>query len=166
MRRITIKRGRTWHYGKMRRYIEQSNALAPLSRFQSWLACTINTSGYDFQKGQRNVGSSRSCKDNIQWVSSSAAEVSVSWRPLQRIQPLPGPISAGPNDKERYDKEGRFYSLIATLGSLALTAVLRSLGLTPYFFAQRSKLGGRYPGSWRQRLKTEASIVSLIVFTT
>jgi hypothetical protein len=36
----------------MRRYIEQSNALAPSSRFQSWLDRTINTSGYDFQKGQ------------------------------------------------------------------------------------------------------------------
>ena len=30
LRRITIKRVRTWHYRKMRRYIEPSNGLAPL----------------------------------------------------------------------------------------------------------------------------------------
>ena len=52
MRRITIKRARTWHYRKMRPGIEQSNALAPSSPFPSWLDCTTNTSGYDFRKGQ------------------------------------------------------------------------------------------------------------------
>jgi len=36
----------------MRPHIEQSNALAPSSPFRSWLDCTINTSGYDFRKGQ------------------------------------------------------------------------------------------------------------------
>ena len=56
MRRITIKLARTWHYRKMRPCIEQSNDLAPLSPFRSWLDCTTNTSGYDFRKGQ--VGSS------------------------------------------------------------------------------------------------------------
>lgn len=52
MRRITIKRARTWHYRKMRPCIEQSNDLALLSPFPSWLGCIINTSGYDFRKGQ------------------------------------------------------------------------------------------------------------------
>jgi hypothetical protein len=33
-------------------YIEQSNGLASLSPFQSWPDCIINTSGYDFRKGQ------------------------------------------------------------------------------------------------------------------
>ena len=36
----------------MRPHIEQFNALVPLSPFRSWLDCTINTSGYDFRKGQ------------------------------------------------------------------------------------------------------------------
>ena len=36
----------------MRRCIEQSNNLALLSPFPSWLGCIINTSGYDFRKGQ------------------------------------------------------------------------------------------------------------------
>src|SRR5262249_21516628 len=48
---ITIKRARTWHYRKMRPCIEQSNDLAPLSPFPSWLDCITNTSGYDFRKG-------------------------------------------------------------------------------------------------------------------
>ena len=52
MRRITIKRARTWHYRKMRPCIEQSNVLAPSSPFRSWLDCTTNTSGYNFRKGQ------------------------------------------------------------------------------------------------------------------
>jgi transposase InsO family protein len=43
---------RTWHYRKTRRCIEQSNDLAPLSPFRSWLDCITNTSGYDFRKGQ------------------------------------------------------------------------------------------------------------------
>ena len=37
---------------KMRRCIDQFNALALSSPFRSWLDCTINTSGYDFRKGQ------------------------------------------------------------------------------------------------------------------
>jgi len=36
----------------MRPCIEQSNDLAPLSPFRSWLGCITNTSGYDFRKGQ------------------------------------------------------------------------------------------------------------------
>lgn len=36
----------------MRRYIEQSNALAPYLRLGSWLDYTTNMSGYDFRKGQ------------------------------------------------------------------------------------------------------------------
>ena len=52
MRPITIKRARTWHYRKMRRCIEPSNDLAPLSPFRYWLDCITNTSGYDFRKGQ------------------------------------------------------------------------------------------------------------------
>ena len=36
----------------MRLCIERSNDLATLSPFPSWLDCTINTSGYDFRKGQ------------------------------------------------------------------------------------------------------------------
>jgi hypothetical protein len=52
MQRITIKRVRTWHYRKMRRYIDPSNTLAPSSPFPSWLDYTTNTSGYDFRKGQ------------------------------------------------------------------------------------------------------------------
>jgi hypothetical protein len=36
----------------MRPHIEQFNDLAPLSPFQSWPDCIINTSGYDFRKGQ------------------------------------------------------------------------------------------------------------------
>jgi hypothetical protein len=52
MRCITIKRAPTWHYSKMRRCIDQSSDLAPLSPFRSWLDCIINMSGYDFRKGQ------------------------------------------------------------------------------------------------------------------
>jgi len=52
MRRITIKRARTWHYRKMPPCIEPSNDLAPLSAFRSWPGCIINTFGYDFWKGQ------------------------------------------------------------------------------------------------------------------
>jgi hypothetical protein len=52
MRRITMKRARTWHYRKIRPCIEPSNDLAPLLPFRSWLDCTTNTSGYDFRKGQ------------------------------------------------------------------------------------------------------------------
>jgi hypothetical protein len=54
MRRITIKRARTWHYRKMRPCIEQSNGLASLSPFPSWPDRIISTSGYDFRKGQRS----------------------------------------------------------------------------------------------------------------
>jgi transposase InsO family protein len=53
MRRITIRRARTWHYRKMRPCIERSNGLVPLSPFPSWPNCIINTSGYDFRKGQQ-----------------------------------------------------------------------------------------------------------------
>src|SRR5680860_207642 len=52
MRRITIRRARTWHYTKMRLRTDRSNDLAPLSAFRSWLDCTINTSGCNFRKGQ------------------------------------------------------------------------------------------------------------------
>jgi uncharacterized protein (DUF488 family) len=52
MRRIKIKRARTWHYRKMPPCIEPSNDLAPWSPFRSWLGCITNTSGYDFRKGQ------------------------------------------------------------------------------------------------------------------
>jgi len=37
---------------KMRPCIEQSNGPVPLSPFQSWQDCIIDTSGYDFRKGQ------------------------------------------------------------------------------------------------------------------
>ena len=37
---------------KMRPCTEQSNDLAPLSQFRSWLGCITNTPGYDFRKGQ------------------------------------------------------------------------------------------------------------------
>jgi hypothetical protein len=33
-------------------YIEQPSDLAPLLPFRSWPDCIINTSGYDFRKGQ------------------------------------------------------------------------------------------------------------------
>ena len=56
---ITIKPVRTWHYRKMRRCIEPSNGLALLSLFRFWVGCIINTSGYDFRKGQ---GAPRLCK--------------------------------------------------------------------------------------------------------
>jgi hypothetical protein len=36
----------------MRPCIEQSNGPVSLSPFQSWPDCIINTSGYDFRKGQ------------------------------------------------------------------------------------------------------------------
>jgi hypothetical protein len=39
----------------MRPCIEQSNDLALLSPFPSWLGCIINTSGYDFRKGQHSA---------------------------------------------------------------------------------------------------------------
>src|SRR5436309_15263614 len=51
MRRITIRRARTWHYRKMHPYIEQSNRPVSLSPSQSCPGCTTNTSGYDFRKG-------------------------------------------------------------------------------------------------------------------
>ena len=41
-----------WHYRKMRPCIEQSNGPVSLSPFQPWPDCIINTSGYDFRKGQ------------------------------------------------------------------------------------------------------------------
>src|SRR5436305_12494383 len=49
---ITIRRARTWHYRKMRPCIEQSNGPMSLSLSQSCPDCIINTSGYDFRKGQ------------------------------------------------------------------------------------------------------------------
>src|SRR5206468_13048712 len=49
---ITIRRARTWHYRKMRPCIEQSNGPVSLSLSQSCPDCIINTSGYDFRKGQ------------------------------------------------------------------------------------------------------------------
>ena len=36
----------------MRRFIEQFNDLVSLSPFRSWPDCIINTSGYDYRKGQ------------------------------------------------------------------------------------------------------------------
>ncbi len=36
----------------MRRCIERSNGLVPLSPFPSWPDCIINTCGYNFRKGQ------------------------------------------------------------------------------------------------------------------
>ena len=59
MRRITIKRARTWHYRKMRLFTEQPNDRAPLSPFRSWLGCITNTFGYDFRKGQALDGRAR-----------------------------------------------------------------------------------------------------------
>jgi hypothetical protein len=54
MQRITIKRGRTWHYRKMRRYVEPSNGLAP--------------SGYDFRKGQLGAASEHEpCEAHLGW---------------------------------------------------------------------------------------------------
>src|SRR5216117_2878300 len=41
-----------WHYRKMRPCIEQSNGPVSLSLSQSCPDCIINTSGYDFRKGQ------------------------------------------------------------------------------------------------------------------
>jgi hypothetical protein len=35
--------------------IEQSNGPVSLSPFRSWPDCIINTSGYDFRKGQAHV---------------------------------------------------------------------------------------------------------------
>jgi hypothetical protein len=52
MRTITIKLAGTWHYRRMRPCVEPSNGLAPLSPFPSWPDYIINTSGYDFRKGQ------------------------------------------------------------------------------------------------------------------
>jgi len=48
---ITTKRVPTWYYRKMRPYIAQSNNLAPLSPFRSWLGFITNTFGCDFRKG-------------------------------------------------------------------------------------------------------------------
>src|ERR1035437_10316668 len=72
MRRITIKRARTWHYRKIRRCVEPSNGLAPLSPFRSWQGYIINTSGYDFWKGQED-GNTYSA--NISLVSSNILRV-------------------------------------------------------------------------------------------
>ena len=47
-----VLRARTWHYRKMRPCIEQSNGPVSLSPFRSWPDCIINTSGYNFRKGQ------------------------------------------------------------------------------------------------------------------
>ena len=52
MQCITIKRARTWRYRKMRPCIEKFSGPVSLSPFQSWPDCIINTSGYDFRKGQ------------------------------------------------------------------------------------------------------------------
>jgi len=50
----------------MRLCIDRSSELAPLSAFRSWLDCTINTSGYDFRKGQ---GVTRNCGHNGRFSS-------------------------------------------------------------------------------------------------
>jgi hypothetical protein len=47
---ITIKRARTWHYRKIRRYVEFSNCLVPLLLFSSWPRHIKNTVGSDFRK--------------------------------------------------------------------------------------------------------------------
>jgi len=52
MRRITINRARTCLYRKMRPCIDWFSDRAPLLPFRYWLGCIINTSGYDFRKGQ------------------------------------------------------------------------------------------------------------------
>src|SRR5437764_15141668 len=51
MRRITIRRARTWHYRKIRPCIEQSNGPVSLSLSQSCPDCIIATCGYDFREG-------------------------------------------------------------------------------------------------------------------
>ena len=61
MRRITIKCVRTWHYRKMRLFIEQPNDRAPLSPFRSWPGCITNTFGCDFRKGQVTQATSSPC---------------------------------------------------------------------------------------------------------
>jgi peptidoglycan hydrolase-like protein with peptidoglycan-binding domain len=54
-RRITINRARTWHYRKTRPYTEPSNGPESLSPFRFWPDCIVNTSGYNFRKGQVTV---------------------------------------------------------------------------------------------------------------
>ena len=53
MRRTTIKRARTWRYGRMRLYIGRCSETEPLSPYQFCRVFIIGTRGYDFRKGQR-----------------------------------------------------------------------------------------------------------------
>src|SRR5436309_15982000 len=55
MRRTTIRRARTWRWARMRRWAGRSSGPVSLSPSQSCPGCTINTSGYDFRKGQDAV---------------------------------------------------------------------------------------------------------------
>jgi hypothetical protein len=57
----------------MRPHIEQFNALALLSPFRSWLDCTINTSGYDFRKGQALLAA---WVERIATISTEATAIS------------------------------------------------------------------------------------------
>ena len=52
---ITINRAHTWHYRKIRRCVERSNGPATLSPRPFWPGYIIDTSGYDFRKGQARV---------------------------------------------------------------------------------------------------------------
>jgi hypothetical protein len=47
-----FNRVRTCLYTKMRPCIDWFSDRAPISPFRYWLGCIINTSGYDFRKGQ------------------------------------------------------------------------------------------------------------------
>ena len=53
---ITIRLARIWLYTKMRPYGESSNGLAALSPSPFWLGYITNISGYNFRKGQDQIG--------------------------------------------------------------------------------------------------------------
>jgi len=52
MRRITIKRARTWRWARMRPWVGRSSGPVSFPPSQSCPGCTTNASGYDFRKGQ------------------------------------------------------------------------------------------------------------------
>src|SRR6266446_4027943 len=55
LRHITIRRARTWHCGRMRRYGEPSKDQERLLPHQFCSDCIIATRGYDFREGEAAI---------------------------------------------------------------------------------------------------------------
>src|SRR5271169_1626799 len=85
MRRITIKRARTWRYRRMPLYIGQSSATESLSPCPFCPVFIISTSGYDFRKGQVSSKISRwSAKNRPMTSTKRSAPSDSNWKPWLR----------------------------------------------------------------------------------